>query len=273
MNSPSRSRDQHTPRGAVISRRNVWSATRVRARRRAHSRSTDASHDSRPPPSTPLSDSVSGRQRPPLRKENAGYFQVRNVWSATRVRARRRAHSRSTDASHNSRPPPSTPLSDSVSGRQRPPLRKENAGYFQVSLPRKEERAFRWTIVAKQREGGLLALAAVARSWRCETRHPRRWLRPLAGHRDRDDVSMAYTPGVARVCVAIHEDPAKSWALTMPALLAGAPAPVSIFRLDLHGHRRDGARLRAARRRVSADRRTVRVRPPRVDGQLVVGLS
>ena len=31
----------------------------------------------------------------------------------------------------------------------------------------------------------------------------------------RDDLSMAYTPGVARVCMAIHDDPAKSWALTV----------------------------------------------------------
>jgi malate dehydrogenase (oxaloacetate-decarboxylating) len=31
----------------------------------------------------------------------------------------------------------------------------------------------------------------------------------------RDDLSMAYTPGVARVCMAIHEDPAKGWALTV----------------------------------------------------------
>jgi malate dehydrogenase (oxaloacetate-decarboxylating) len=33
----------------------------------------------------------------------------------------------------------------------------------------------------------------------------------------RDDLSMAYTPGVARVSMAIHEDPAKAWALTMKA--------------------------------------------------------
>ena len=26
---------------------------------------------------------------------------------------------------------------------------------------------------------------------------------------------MAYTPGVARVCIAIHEDPAKAWTLTI----------------------------------------------------------
>jgi malate dehydrogenase (oxaloacetate-decarboxylating) len=31
----------------------------------------------------------------------------------------------------------------------------------------------------------------------------------------RDDLSMAYTPGVARVSLAIHEDPAKLWALTI----------------------------------------------------------
>ncbi|HEV8299151.1 MAG TPA: NAD-dependent malic enzyme [Acidimicrobiales bacterium] len=30
---------------------------------------------------------------------------------------------------------------------------------------------------------------------------------PLAPTRDRDDLSMAYTPGVARVCMAIHDDP------------------------------------------------------------------
>jgi malate dehydrogenase (oxaloacetate-decarboxylating) len=31
----------------------------------------------------------------------------------------------------------------------------------------------------------------------------------------RDDLSMAYTPGVARVSSAIHEDPAKAWTLTI----------------------------------------------------------
>ncbi len=31
----------------------------------------------------------------------------------------------------------------------------------------------------------------------------------------RDDLSMAYTPGVARVCLAIHEDPEKAYALTI----------------------------------------------------------
>jgi malate dehydrogenase (oxaloacetate-decarboxylating) len=31
----------------------------------------------------------------------------------------------------------------------------------------------------------------------------------------RDDLSMAYTPGVARISMAIHEDPAAAWALTI----------------------------------------------------------
>ncbi len=31
----------------------------------------------------------------------------------------------------------------------------------------------------------------------------------------RDDLSMVYTPGVARVSMAIHEDPSKAWALTI----------------------------------------------------------
>ncbi|HEV8533690.1 MAG TPA: NAD-dependent malic enzyme [Methylomirabilota bacterium] len=31
----------------------------------------------------------------------------------------------------------------------------------------------------------------------------------------RDDLSMAYTPGVARVCLAIHDDPQKAYALTI----------------------------------------------------------
>jgi malate dehydrogenase (oxaloacetate-decarboxylating) len=31
----------------------------------------------------------------------------------------------------------------------------------------------------------------------------------------RDDLSMVYTPGVARVCLAIHDNPARQWALTI----------------------------------------------------------
>ena len=31
----------------------------------------------------------------------------------------------------------------------------------------------------------------------------------------RDDLSMAYTPGVGRVCMAIHDNPASAWALTI----------------------------------------------------------
>ena len=33
--------------------------------------------------------------------------------------------------------------------------------------------------------------------------------------RTRDDLSMAYTPGVARVCMAIKEDPARAFTLTI----------------------------------------------------------
>ncbi len=33
--------------------------------------------------------------------------------------------------------------------------------------------------------------------------------------RSRDDLSMAYTPGVARVCMAIHDDPDRAWDLTI----------------------------------------------------------
>ncbi|RMH56077.1 MAG: NAD-dependent malic enzyme [Candidatus Hydrogenedentota bacterium] len=39
-----------------------------------------------------------------------------------------------------------------------------------------------------------------------ENRHP---------VKTRDDLSMAYTPGVARVCMAIHEKPRASWSLTI----------------------------------------------------------
>jgi malate dehydrogenase (oxaloacetate-decarboxylating) len=38
---------------------------------------------------------------------------------------------------------------------------------------------------------------------------------PKVPIKTRDDLSMAYTPGVARVSSAIHEDPGKAWTLTM----------------------------------------------------------
>ncbi len=38
---------------------------------------------------------------------------------------------------------------------------------------------------------------------------------PKVAVKSRDDLSMVYTPGVARVCTAIAEDPEKSWTLTM----------------------------------------------------------
>jgi malate dehydrogenase (oxaloacetate-decarboxylating) len=40
-------------------------------------------------------------------------------------------------------------------------------------------------------------------------------IRPKVPITTRDDLSMAYTPGVARISSAIHEDPAKAWALTI----------------------------------------------------------
>src|SRR3954469_13831460 len=40
---------------------------------------------------------------------------------------------------------------------------------------------------------------------------------PKVAIRTRDDLSMAYTPGVARVSSAIHEDPEAAWALTIKA--------------------------------------------------------
>ena len=38
---------------------------------------------------------------------------------------------------------------------------------------------------------------------------------PKTPVRTRDDLSMAYTPGVARVCLAIAEDPERAWSLTI----------------------------------------------------------
>ncbi|HEX6027124.1 MAG TPA: NAD-dependent malic enzyme [Solirubrobacter sp.] len=40
-------------------------------------------------------------------------------------------------------------------------------------------------------------------------------VRPKTAIKTRDDLSMAYTPGVARVCTAIHEDEDAAWALTV----------------------------------------------------------
>jgi malate dehydrogenase (oxaloacetate-decarboxylating) len=42
-------------------------------------------------------------------------------------------------------------------------------------------------------------------------------VRGRAPVKTRDDLSMAYTPGVGRVCTAIHEDPSKAWTLTVKA--------------------------------------------------------
>src|SRR5688572_32790835 len=40
-------------------------------------------------------------------------------------------------------------------------------------------------------------------------------VRPKIAIKTRDDLSMAYTPGVARVCSAIHDDEEAAWALTI----------------------------------------------------------
>src|SRR5689334_2357953 len=40
-------------------------------------------------------------------------------------------------------------------------------------------------------------------------------VQPKVPIRNRDDLSMAYTPGVGRVCLAIHEDPARAFTLTI----------------------------------------------------------
>src|SRR3954471_2372959 len=40
-------------------------------------------------------------------------------------------------------------------------------------------------------------------------------VRPTVPVKTRDDLSMAYTPGVARVCNAIHEDRERAWSLTI----------------------------------------------------------
>jgi malate dehydrogenase (oxaloacetate-decarboxylating) len=42
-------------------------------------------------------------------------------------------------------------------------------------------------------------------------------VRGRARVKTRDDLSMVYTPGVARVCTAINEDPSKAWTLTIKA--------------------------------------------------------
>ncbi len=42
-------------------------------------------------------------------------------------------------------------------------------------------------------------------------------MRTRAPVRNRDDLSMAYTPAVARVCMAIHDDIERAWGLTIKA--------------------------------------------------------
>jgi malate dehydrogenase (oxaloacetate-decarboxylating) len=61
----------------------------------------------------------------------------------------------------------------------------------------------------------------------------------------RDDLSMAYTPGVARVSMAIHEDPVKAWALTIKSkTVAVVPDGSAVLGLgDIgRGHAGDGGK-------------------------------
>src|SRR3989304_3415886 len=48
----------------------------------------------------------------------------------------------------------------------------------------------------------------------------------------RDDLSMAYTPGVARICQALHADPASVWNLTVKRnMVAGATDGTAVLGL------------------------------------------
>ena len=61
---------------------------------------------------------------------------------------------------------------------------------------------------------------------------------PKVAVKTRDDLSMAYTPGVARVCSAIHEDPEKAWELTtksnMVAVVTDGTAVLGLGNIGPH---------------------------------------
>ena len=69
----------------------------------------------------------------------------------------------------------------------------------------------------------------------------------------RDDLSMAYTPGVARVCMAIHKDPQKAYTLTIKQNTVAVVTDGTAV-LGLGRHRPQRARSRSWRARRSSSR-------------------
>ena len=50
----------------------------------------------------------------------------------------------------------------------------------------------------------------------------------------RDDLSLAYTPGVAEACVRIHDDPSEVWRLTRRKNLVAVVTDTTLERIWLH---------------------------------------
>ncbi len=69
-----------------------------------------------------------------------------------------------------------------------------------------------------------------------DTRGGKIRVNPKLPVKTRDDLSMAYTPGVGRVSIAIQEDAAKAWALTIKgstvAVVSAAPRCSASATLD-----------------------------------------
>src|SRR5262249_57671040 len=64
-------------------------------------------------------------------------------------------------------------------------------------------------------------------------------VKPKIPVRTRDDLSMAYTPGVARVCMAIHHEPEKAYTLTIKqntvAVVTDGSAVLGLGDIGPHG--------------------------------------